>query len=908
MDCKTMKTAAEIRQAFLDYFKSKGHTAVESSALLPQNDPTLLFTNAGMVQFKDVFLGQETRPYTRATSSQKCMRAGGKHNDLENVGRTARHHTFFEMLGNFSFGDYFKKDAIAYAWEFITGLAKIPADRLYVTVFREDDEAYAIWRNDVGVAEDRILRMGEKDNFWSMGDTGPCGPCSEILIDQGPEFSCGRPDCGVGCDCDRYLELWNLVFMQFNRDASGAMTPLPKPSIDTGMGLERITAVLQKKKTNYDTDLFIPIINFVEHTSGRTYLKNPDTDVSMRIIADHSRAVAFLVADGVMPSNEGRGYVLRRIMRRAARHGKLLDITRPFLFESVCVVAEQLKDVYPEVLRSIDYVAKVVLSEEQTFTATLESGLKILEEKIKEIKGVGKANLPRLKVKATGTVLNQESMETTIPGDVVFKLYDTYGFPVDLTADIAREQGMTLDQAGFEAAMQEQRTRARQAWKGSGEESIGAIYKKIVQDGEKTVFKGYESFTCSSRITHIIKSGELVREASSGDEIEIIAAETPFYGESGGQAGDSGLISGKNCQIAVTDTAKPLPDLIVHKGKILKGQVKTGDEAQLIVNVHLRTATANNHTATHILQAVLQQHLGKHVKQAGSFVTPQRLRFDFTHFEAIGKESLARIEHEVNSLIRQNAAVGVEQLAQQEAISRGAMALFGEKYGDSVRVVSVGDFSMELCGGTHIDATGCIGLFKIISEGAVAAGVRRIEAVTGEGACLYVQQQEAVLARAADLLKTDAAQVADRVEKLFAAQKGFEKEIEKLKSQIMAKEASSVFDGVRDIGGVRVLVTRVSGQDPKTLRSYGDKVRDKLSSGVLVLAATAEGTAQLLAMVTKDVVGKVSAKKIIEAAAPVIGGRGGGRDDMAQAGGPGVDRLDEALARAVEVIEKSLIG
>ena len=737
-----MKTAAEIRQAFLDYFISKGHTAVESSALLPQNDPTLLFTNAGMVQFKDVFLGQETRPYTRATSSQKCMRAGGKHNDLENVGRTARHHTFFEMLGNFSFGDYFKKDAIAYAWEFITGLAKIPADRLYVTVFREDDEAYAIWRNDVGVAADRILRMGEKDNFWSMGDTGPCGPCSEILIDQGPEFSCGRPDCGVGCDCDRYLELWNLVFMQFNRDASGAMTPLPKPSIDTGMGLERITAVLQKKKTNYDTDLFIPIINFVEHTSGRTYLKNPETDVSMRIIADHSRAVAFLVADGVMPSNEGRGYVLRRIMRRAARHGKLLDITKPFLFEAVRVVARQLQDVYPEVLRSIDYVARVVLSEEQTFTATLESGLKILQEEME-----------RLQIKGC----------TEISGEAAFKLYDTYGFPVDLTADIAREQGMTLDQAGFEAAMQEQRIRARQAWKGSGEESIGAIYKKIVQDGEKTAFKGYETFTCSSRITHIIKSGELVREASSGDEIEIIAAETPFYGESGGQAGDAGLISSRSCQIEVVDTAKPLSDLIVHKGKILKGQVKTGDEAQLIVNVHLRTATANNHTATHILQAVLQQHLGKHVKQAGSFVTPQRLRFDFTHFEAISKESLARIEHEVNSLIRQNAAVGVEQLAQQEAISRGAMALFGEKYGDTVRVVSVGDFSMELCGGTHIDATGCIGLFKIISEGAVAAGVRRIEAVTGEVACRHVQQQEAVLARAADLLKTDAVQVADRV-------------------------------------------------------------------------------------------------------------------------------------------------
>ena len=881
-----MHTSAEIRQAFLDYFKSKEHTAVESSALLPQNDPTLLFTNAGMVQFKDVFLGAETRPYRRATSSQKCMRAGGKHNDLENVGRTARHHTFFEMLGNFSFGDYFKNDAIAYAWEFITVLAKLPAERLYVTVFQDDDEAFNIWKNDVGVREDRILRMGEKDNFWSMGDTGPCGPCSEILIDQGPEFSCG-PDCKPGCDCDRYLELWNLVFMQFNRDAQGVMTPLPKPSIDTGMGLERITAVLQGKKTNYDTDIFIPIINFVEKTSGKTYLKHHDTDVSMRIIADHSRAVAFLVADGVMPSNEGRGYVLRRIMRRAARHGKLLDITKPFLFDAVRVVAEQLQAVYPEVLRSIDFITKVVFSEEQTFTATLEAGLKILQDEMEKIKAQGGVG---------------------IPGDVVFKLYDTFGFPVDLTADIAREQGMTLDHDGFEAAMQEQRTRARQAWKGSGEESIGAIYKKIVQGGEKTTFTGYDSCTGTSRITHIIKNGELAQSAAEGDEVEIIIAETPFYGESGGQAGDAGLISSRSCQIEVVDTAKPLPDLIVHKGKILKGQVKTGDEAQLIVTPRLRAATAGNHTATHILQAVLQKHLGKHVKQAGSFVTPERLRFDFTHFEAIGKDALARIENEVNSFIRLNAAVGVEQLAQKEAISRGAMALFGEKYGDTVRVVSVGDFSMELCGGTHIEATGRIGLFKIVSEGAVAAGVRRIEAVTGEAACRYVQQQQAVLDRAADLLKTDPAQVADRVEKLFAAQKTLEKEIEKLKSQIMAKEASSVFDGLRDIGGVKVLVTRVSGQDPKTLRAYGDKVRDKLGSGVLVLAAEAEGTAQLLAMATKDIAGRVSAKKIIEAAAPIIGGRGGGRDDMAQAGGPGVDRLDEALAKAVEIIENNLMG
>jgi len=879
-----MQTAAEIRQAFLDYFNSKGHTVVESSGLVPQNDPTLLFTNAGMVQFKDVFLGAETRPYRRATTSQKCMRAGGKHNDLENVGRTARHHTFFEMLGNFSFGDYFKKDAIAFAWEFITVLAKIPAERLYVTVFRDDDEAFNIWKNNVGVAEDRILRMGEKDNFWSMGDTGPCGPCSEILIDQGQEFSCG-PDCRPGCDCDRYLELWNLVFMQFNRDAKGVMTPLPKPSIDTGMGLERITAVLQGKKTNYDSDLFIPIINFVEKTSGKTYLKNHDADVSMRIIADHSRAVAFLVADGVLPSNEGRGYVLRRIMRRAARHGKLLNITRPFLFESVRVVAGQLQAVYPEVLRSIDYIAKVVFSEEQTFTATLESGLKILQEEMDKLKARGGVELR---------------------GDTVFKLYDTYGFPVDLTADIAREQGFMIDQEGFEESMEAQRTRARQAWKGSGEESIGAIYKKLVQDGLRVQFSGYEQTACTAEVTAIMKDGAPAQSASAGDEVEIITAATPFYGESGGQTGDTGSLTADGVLIEITGTAKPLPELIVHRGKIVSGQVRAGQKVRLEIDEDRRRATANNHTATHILQAVLQKRLGKHIKQAGSLVTPERLRFDFTHFEAIKKDDLDAIEQDVNRFVRENGCVKIEQLAQKEAISRGAMALFGEKYGETVRVVSVGDYSLELCGGTHIDATGSIGLFKIVSEGAVAAGVRRIEAVTGQGACTYVREQEALLERAADLLKTDPAQLPERVEKLLAVQKNLEREIEKLKSLNMAKEAASVFDGVREIGGVKVLVTRVSGQDPKTLRSYGDKVRDKIGSGVVVLAAEAGGTVQLLAMATKDIAGRVSAKKIIEIAAPIIGGRGGGRDDMAQAGGPGADKTDEALAKALEVIEGAL--
>lgn len=882
-----MKTASEIRREFLEYFKANGHTIVESSSLLPQNDPTLLFTNAGMVQFKDVFLGDEKRAYSRATTSQKCMRAGGKHNDLENVGRTARHHTFFEMLGNFSFGDYFKKDAIAFGWEFITKIAQIDSSRLWVTVFQEDDEAYSIWKDTVGVQPERIVRMGEKDNFWSMGDTGPCGPCSEILIDQGPAFSCGKPDCSVGCDCDRYLELWNLVFMQFNRDAQGNKTPLPRPSIDTGMGLERITAVLQNVKSNYDTDLFVPIIGFVEKASGKKYGAHHEDDVSMRIIADHSRAVAFLVADGVLPSNEGRGYVLRRIMRRAARHAKLLGIVKPVLYEAVRVVAQQMQDTYPEVLRSIDYVTKVVLNEEQSFSATLESGLKILEDEMAGLKG---------------------RRQTVIPGETAFKLYDTYGFPLDLTADIAREQGMVIDQAGFDRAMQEQKARARQAWKGSGEEKIEGIYKKIVQEGVRVVFTGYDREESTSRIVRILRDGEPCQSAAAGEDVEIIAPETPFYGESGGQVGDTGSISGKGFSIEVIDTLKPLPELIVHRGRVVTGKVTEGDEAVLRVAGAQRKATANNHTATHILQAALRKHLGGHVKQAGSLVTPDRLRFDFTHFEAIKKDDLKKIETTVNEYIRENRQVSVQALPQQQAIEMGATALFGEKYGDTVRVVSIPDYSMELCGGTHTHATGEIGVFKITGEGAVAAGVRRIEAVTGAAACRVIQQQDEILSGLADMLKTEPAAVFEKVDRLIATQKNLEKEIEKLKGQLHAREASSILDQVREINGVRVLVTRVQEQDPKALRGYGDKIRDRIGSGIMVFGADAAGVANLLVMVTKDIAKKFPAKKIIEQIAPLISGRGGGRDDMAQAGGSEITKLDAALAKALEVIKDMASG
>ncbi len=878
-----MQTSFEIRKAFLEFFKGKDHTIVESSSLLPQNDPTLLFTNAGMVQFKSVFLGEEKRPYQRAASSQKCMRAGGKHNDLENVGRTARHHTFFEMLGNFSFGDYFKTDAILLAWEFITEVLQLSQDRLWITVFEHDDEAFKIWRDSTGIAPDRIKLMGEKDNFWSMGETGPCGPCSEILIDQGEAFSCGREDCSVGCDCDRYLELWNLVFMQCNRDERGTMTPLPRPSIDTGMGLERVTAVMQNAASNYDTDLFKPLLSFVENISGKVYAQDPGQDTSMKIIADHSRATAFLVADGVLPSNEGRGYVLRRIMRRAARHGKLLTINKPFLHESVRVVAEQLQAVYPEVLHSIDYISKAVLYEEQTFSATLESGLRILEEEIEAVSRRG------------GDV---------IPGDVAFKLYDTYGFPMDLTTDIAEEKGLGVDQDGFEKAMHEQRARARQAWKGSGDEAVEEAYKKADQEGIRVMFHGYEKQETSARIQKILRNGESVTSAAAGEEVEIIAADTPFYGESGGQVGDVGTITGEHFSIDVSDTVKPLPELTVHKGTVVKGQVTVGDDAVFCVDLQKRQAIANNHTATHILHAVLRQQLGNHVKQAGSLVAPDRLRFDFTHFEALTKADLQEIENKVNECIRANTPLTIRVLPHKEAINQGATALFGEKYGKDVRVVSVGDYSMELCGGTHTQATGEIGIFKITGESAVAAGVRRIEAVTGSTACGYIQSHAEILEHLSNVLKAEPGDILAKIERLLAAQKADEREIERLKSQLIAKQAGSILDEVKEISGVKVLAARVDEKDPKSLRAYGDQMRGRLGSGIIVFGAKTGEKAQLLCMVTKDISGRFPAGRIIQEIAPLVGGRGGGREDMAQAGGKDPGKIDDALERVPKIIEQ----
>jgi alanyl-tRNA synthetase len=880
-----MLTAKEIRARFIEYFEKQGHRAVPSSSLIPHNDPTLLFTNAGMNQFKDLFLGAETRDYVRATSAQKCVRAGGKHNDLENVGRTARHHTFFEMLGNFSFGDYFKQDAIRFGWEFLTEEMKLPVEHLWVSVFEDDDEAYNIWRDEIGVREERILRLGEKDNFWAMGDTGPCGPCSEIHIDQGEEMTCG-PDCALGvCDCDRFLELWNLVFMQFERSADGTMTPLPKPSIDTGMGLERITAVVQGVKSNYDTDLLRSIITHIESLAGKTYGDDEEADVSMRVIADHSRATAFLIADGVLPSNEGRGYVLRRIMRRAARHAKMLGFDEPVLFKTATFVMESMKEAYPELEERLDYVAKVVRNEEERFIQTLGNGLRILNDEIDSLKAQGQA---------------------VIPGDTVFKLYDTYGFPVDLTADIVEGQNFTLDEAGFEACMEQQRQKARENWKGSGEEGIGAVYKQLAEQGMACEFTGYDKLYDFGTVLALVKDGQRVETAQAGDSVEIITSTTPFYGESGGQSGDSGLLTAEGVQATISNTLKPLPGLHVHVATIDQGTLAVGQAAELHVDVAQRTACALNHSATHILQAVLCDVLGDHVKQAGSQVTPDRLRFDFIHFSAMTDEEIKQVEDLVNQRIRENAAVMTDVMNTDEAVKAGATALFGEKYGDSVRVVRMGEFSMELCGGTHVNATGNIGLFKIVQESGIAAGVRRIEATTGAGALSAVQQQEQMIEDLAALVKSDPSQLATRLKKLMEHQKELERQVSTLEDRLGADRASNLMEQVKTIADVKLLAVRIDNLDGKQLREQADKLRDQLQSGIVVLGSVTDGKVALLVSVTKDLTDRVKAGDLIKPLAEKVGGRGGGRPDMAQAGGSQPDQLNAALESASQVVEEAL--
>ena len=873
-------TGREIRAKFFEYFQRNGHTLVESSNLIPRNDPTLLFTNAGMNQFKDCFLGLEKRDYVRAVSSQKCVRAGGKHNDLENVGRTARHHTFFEMLGNFSFGDYFKKEAIRFAWEFLTVELGLSKDRLYVTVFTDDDEAAAIWHEQEGVPKERIYRFGEKDNFWSMGDTGPCGPCSEIFWDNGPGTGCGSPDCAVGCDCDRYMEIWNNVFMQFDRSKEGTLTPLPKPSVDTGMGLERISTVMQGVTSNYDTDLLQGIIRHIEQVSGKKYRENEKDDVSMRVIADHARAVTFLICDGVLPSNEGRGYVLRRIMRRAARHAKMLGMSEPVLYRVVDAVNFMMGDAYPELLEREHYVKKVIHAEEERFAETLDRGLAILNEETARLKREG------------GSVIS---------GEVIFKLYDTYGFPVDLTADIVQAEGVTLDEEGFAACMEKQRVKARENWKGSGEEGLASIYKELHGTGITTTFVGYSQQTDYSPISAIIRGGVLVEEANAGDEVEVITASTPFYGESGGQAGDTGEISTGSGHVQVTDTIRPFTDLIVHRGKVVSGSIRTGEAADLKLAVAPRAASARNHTATHLLQTALKQVLGDHVKQAGSLVAPDRLRFDFTHFSAMTPAELRQVETLVNEFIIANAPVEAREMAAAEALAGGATALFGEKYGDVVRVVKVGEVSSELCGGTHVHSAGDIGLFKILSETGIAAGVRRIEAQTGMGALAVIHGMEDEQRAIAGLVKAEGGNTLDRVEKLIAQQRELQKELETLQARMNASKSADLIQQVREQNGIKILSVKVEG-DAKGLRELSDNLKEKIGSGIIVLGASDAAKASLLVAVTSDLASRWKAGDIIKAIAPIVGGNGGGKPELAQAGGSKPENLAEALEAVYQIV------
>lgn len=877
-------TSDEIRIQFLEYFKKHDHRIIRSSSLVPSDDPTLLFTNAGMVQFKRTFLGEEKRSYVRAVTSQKCVRAGGKHNDLENVGYTARHHTFFEMLGNFSFGDYFKEKGIEFAWDLLVNGYGLPAEKLWASVYLDDDEAYNIWSKNTGVPEERIVRFGEKDNFWSMGDTGPCGPCSEILFDRGKEFGCNSPDCRVGCECNRYLELWNLVFMQYNRDAAGKMTPLPKPSIDTGMGLERIASLMQNVPTNFDTDLIRPIITMVETLSEKKFGNSMQNDIAMKVIADHTRAAAFLIGDGVLPSNEGRGYVLRRIIRRAIRYGRNIDLSRPFLHKTAEVVFDIMKTPYPELLNASAFIKNVIQNEEVRFLETLDNGLKLLNETLADIKAKN---------------------QNQVPGNIIFKLYDTYGFPVDIIRDVVRDENMTLDMTGFNEAMDGQRTRSRSVASFSG---IGEAYKKLAAKGIKSLFVGYESLSCKSKALVVVVEGNEVQEAATGSEIEVVTETTPFYGQAGGQIGDTGRITGQRhnqtLDITIFDTIKDPTGLIIHKGKIISGSIKRGDSVTLVVAKTSREAIACNHTATHILHFALRKVLGDHVKQAGSFVSQDRLRFDFTHFSQVDGDTLNKIEAIVNNQIRENVLVETKEMDAEEALKSDATALFEEKYGDRVRVVSLASFSKELCGGTHTIRTGNIGIFKIIGESSVASGIRRIEALTGEAALEYIQKISKIVQETARLIKERPEDIPKRIDKIISEHKSAEKEIEQLKAKIAATKADSSEDGIKLINDVKVQVKKVEVDTPAAIRDLADRFKEKIKSGIVVLGSVAGPKVLLIVVVTKDLTNRFNAGSIIKQVSAIVGGGGGGRPDMAQAGGSMPEKLDQALEKAYEIAEK----
>ena len=871
-------TGNDIRKKFLEYFKKHQHRVVRSSSLVPADDPTLLFTNAGMVQFKRTFLGEEKRNYVRAVTSQKCVRAGGKHNDLENVGYTARHHTFFEMLGNFSFGDYFKERAVAFAWDLLTVGYGLPADKLWVSIYLDDDEAYELWHRNIGVPAERIVRLGEKDNFWSMGDTGPCGPCSEIHLDRGPAFGCDRPDCAVGCECDRYLEIWNLVFMQFNRDADGTLHPLPKPSIDTGMGLERIASVIQDVPTNYDTDLFTPILRTAEELAQRQMGTSAEADVALKVIADHSRAAAFLIGDGILPANDGRGYVLRRILRRAIRYGRHLGLTRPFLHRTAAVVFDIMKPAYPELGAASAFITNVIRNEETRFSETLDHGLKVLSDTLADLEAQGC---------------------TRVPGDIIFKLYDTFGFPVDIVQDVVRDRRLTLDLAGFEAAMNGQRAQSRSV---VGFTETNPAYKNLSARGFVPRFVGYDTLTCDGRVMTLVQDDSEVQQASAGSRVAVVTDATPFYGRSGGQTGDRGTISAGDMQMTVDDTLKDPTGLVIHRGTVVSGSLSKGDRVTLQVQTDQRSATACNHTATHILHAALRAILGEHVKQAGSLVAPDRLRFDFTHFSPIDNCDLDRIEAWVNQRIRENVPVGIAEMDADKAFESGATALFEEKYGDRVRVVSLEGFSRELCGGTHTARTGNIGLFRIVTEASVASGIRRIEALTGAEALAHTQRVSAAVRTAAQLLKTPPADLTPKVESLLAHNKRLEKELETLKAQAALRQTDSIVDDIRTVNGIKLVAKRVSADSPATLREMADRFKQKVGSGIVVLGTTLDDKVLLIVGVTKDLTARYPAGKIIKPVAALVGGGGGGRPDMAQAGGSHPEKLDAALQSASAVV------
>ncbi|MRS19453.1 alanine--tRNA ligase [Enterobacteriaceae bacterium RIT692] len=873
------KSTAEIRQAFLDFFHSKGHQVVASSSLVPNNDPTLLFTNAGMVQFKDVFLGQDKRDYARATTSQRCVRAGGKHNDLENVGYTARHHTFFEMLGNFSFGDYFKKEAIAYAWELLTGEQwfKLPKERLWVTVYETDDEAFEIWANDIGVPRERIIRIGDNkgsayasDNFWQMGDTGPCGPCTEIFFDHGDHIWGGPPGSPEE-DGDRYIEIWNIVFMQFNRQADETMEPLPKPSVDTGMGLERIAAVLQHVNSNYEIDLFAKLIKSVAQVTGATDLDNK----SLRVIADHIRSCAFLIADGVIPSNENRGYVLRRIIRRAVRHGNMLGAKEAFFYKLVAPLIEVMGAAGEDLKRQQKHVENALKNEEEQFAKTLERGLALLDEELAKLQG------------------------DTLDGETVFRLYDTFGFPADLTADVCRERNLKIDEAGFEAAMEQQRQRAREA---SG---FGADYNNVIRIDAATDFKGYDHLELNATVEALFVDGQQVEQISAGQDAVVVLDETPFYGESGGQVGDTGVLAGQNAEFSVQDTQK-YGKAIGHIGKLSSGQLRVGDRLHAQVDETRRARIRLNHSATHLLHAALRQVLGDHVGQKGSLVNDKYLRFDFSHFEAMKPQEIRQVEDIVNAQIRRNLAVETEIMDLDDAKQKGAMALFGEKYDQRVRVLTMGDFSTELCGGIHALRTGDIGLFRIQSESGTAAGVRRIEAVTGEGALAQVNAQSQQLLDVAQLVKANSSNLNEKVRGLVDHVRALEKELQQLRDQQAAQESASLSSKAVDVKGTKLLVSELSNVEPKMLRTMVDDLKNQLTSAIIVLATVDDGKVSLIAGVTKDLTDRVKAGELIGELASQVGGKGGGRPDMAQAGGTNPQALAGALAGVQEWVSNRL--